>query len=356
MTDFINSSLIPERYRNPADAAMILDMSKKMRIPATTIATNLVEYGGRQGWKATFVIQTINASGLFKGLLKFKYVGDKDTESYGCYAYATEAATDEVISGDVVDMFMVKQNKWDQAEDSPWKKSSMHDLMLKYRAASFFSRVYCSQILQGLQSVEELRDVINPDSIPVKAESSSSNEVNLNESIKVLEKSDTKPVESKKVVPENSSGKSKKPNNTKSKTATQQKELNLFSFPQEENTTNKEDSIEKVDEVVVEPIGEVKSEVSSDIEIVYETVEDDSNDESKSKSKRMSKDLLEDLEKAAFCGFDISDPKINQKGEYWVKAEPVDETAEVEYLINELDFQFFSEKKIYARNVTQEME
>jgi hypothetical protein len=41
---------------------------------------------------------------------------------------------------------------------SKWK--TMPELMLKYRAAAFFGRLYCPEIMMGLYSADETIDIV----------------------------------------------------------------------------------------------------------------------------------------------------------------------------------------------------
>ena len=52
---------------------------------------------------------------------------------------------------------MVKGEGWLDKSGSKWK--TMPEQMFTYRAASFFARKYCPDVLMGLQTVEEVRDV-----------------------------------------------------------------------------------------------------------------------------------------------------------------------------------------------------
>jgi hypothetical protein len=55
-----------------------------------------------------------------------------------------------------VDMAMAKAEGWIDKTGSKWK--TMPQLMLRYRAATFFGRVYCPEILMGMHTEEEVED------------------------------------------------------------------------------------------------------------------------------------------------------------------------------------------------------
>ena len=54
---------------------------------------------------------------------------------------------------------MVKSEGWLTKTGSKWR--TMPELMFQYRAASFFGRLYAPDILNGMQSVEEVKDVVS---------------------------------------------------------------------------------------------------------------------------------------------------------------------------------------------------
>jgi hypothetical protein len=54
-------------------------------------------------------------------------------------------------------MAMAKAEGWLDKNGSKWK--TMPEQMLMYRAATFFCRVYCPEVLAGVQTVDEIIDV-----------------------------------------------------------------------------------------------------------------------------------------------------------------------------------------------------
>ena len=56
---------------------------------------------------------------------------------------------------------MAKLEGWSTKEGSKWK--TMPELMIRYRAAAFFGRQYCPDLLLGLMTTEEARDIVDVD-------------------------------------------------------------------------------------------------------------------------------------------------------------------------------------------------
>jgi hypothetical protein len=73
-----------------------------------------------------------------------------------CFAYAT-SKDGTLCKGPVVTMEMAKAEGWIDKNGSKWK--TMPEVMIRYRAASFFGKQYCPEILMGLQSTEEVIDI-----------------------------------------------------------------------------------------------------------------------------------------------------------------------------------------------------
>lgn len=53
---------------------------------------------------------------------------------------------------------MVKAEGWLDKSGSKWK--TMPDQMFQYRSASFFGRIYAPDVLNGMHSVEEIKDSV----------------------------------------------------------------------------------------------------------------------------------------------------------------------------------------------------
>jgi len=62
-----------------------------------------------------------------------------------------------VIKGPTVTLEMAQTEGWATKAGSKWK--TMPELMLRYRAAAFFGRLYAPEILMGMQTVEESADI-----------------------------------------------------------------------------------------------------------------------------------------------------------------------------------------------------
>ncbi len=153
-----SSQLIPKHFQGKvADCIIALEMARRINAAPMAVLQNIYIVHGKPSWSSTFIIAVINQSRRFKPL-KFKY-SEKDGDT-ACIAYTDYLESDETITGPKVSMSMAKAEGWYDKAGSKWK--TMPQLMLSYRAATFFGRLYCPDLLMGMHTVEEMNDVHQP--------------------------------------------------------------------------------------------------------------------------------------------------------------------------------------------------
>lgn len=151
----VKSTVIPKDYQNNISNVIIaIDMAKRMDMPPMMVMQNLVIIHGKPSWSSTFVIAAINASSRYKTPVQFKLEGSG--ENMSCIAYV-KTWDDEVLEGPMITMEMAKLEGWSTKAGSKWK--TMPEVMIRYRSASFFGRLYCSDILMGVYSEDETNDM-----------------------------------------------------------------------------------------------------------------------------------------------------------------------------------------------------
>lgn len=151
------SKIIPESFRNNvADCVIALEMANRMRVNPIAVMQNLYVVHGKPSWSAQFIVAAINQSGRFKTTIMYEVSGTGDDK--GCIAYAFDFEGNRVDSPKVT-IGMAKKEGWYTKNGSKWQ--TMEDLMLRYRAATFFGRLYTPDLLMGMQTKEELDDVID---------------------------------------------------------------------------------------------------------------------------------------------------------------------------------------------------
>lgn len=148
------SSLVPIEYRGKPENCMIaLEVAQRIGSSAFLVMQNSHVIHGKVSWASVFVIASINGCGRFSPL---RYAMSGKGETRECFAYAKDLSDGELLEGPPVSIVMAKAEKWYQKNGSKWP--TMPELMLRYRAATFFGRLYAPEILAGLHTAEETLD------------------------------------------------------------------------------------------------------------------------------------------------------------------------------------------------------
>ncbi|MEO3700478.1 hypothetical protein [Acinetobacter ursingii] len=199
-----SSTLVPEQYRqtikvkagkdnfgnmlyrdepNPnglANCVIALNMASRLNADPLMVMQNLYLIEGRPSWSSQFIMAAINSCGRFSALrFELEDLGEKEVEysetvwenrnkktvhkkitinNMSCVAFAVERETGERIESSKITMEMAVKEGWYQKNGSKWQ--TMPEQMLRYRAASFFGRVYAPELLMGLRSSEEEQERI----------------------------------------------------------------------------------------------------------------------------------------------------------------------------------------------------
>jgi hypothetical protein len=162
---FANSPLVPAHIsdggsqRGLANCYIALVLAKQMGENPLVVMQNIYIVHGRAGWAASYMIAKANASGVFKGVIRFKYSGEGKTRA--ATAYATIATTGETVE-QTVSLAMAEGEGW--TKNSKYK--TLPDLMLSYRAATLLVRLYCPHVMLGYQTHEEILDTTTPPERP----------------------------------------------------------------------------------------------------------------------------------------------------------------------------------------------
>lgn len=160
-------TMIPREYQgNPGNCYIASDMAIRTGFPPLMVMQQLAIVNGRPTWSGQACTALINQSRRYDKPLKICFI-DRDGNSmpryipnktYGAYAYATRDG--EEFFGSTVTWDLVRGEGWDKPKrDSPSKWATMPEQMFKYRAASFFAREHCPDILMGCQVEGEPEDI-----------------------------------------------------------------------------------------------------------------------------------------------------------------------------------------------------
>ncbi len=185
---YAESTIVPTSYRgNIGNCIIALDLAHRMNLPALAVMQNLYVVNGNPSWSSKFLVASINTCGRFTNLrykkrllgkagklpsnyqewneqerkktIVVKEFDGTNVDNWECIAYATEKATGEVLESDPVTIEMAIREGWYTKTGSKWVTMPM--LMLSYRAAAFWQRVYAPEMSMGFRTVEEEQDIVD---------------------------------------------------------------------------------------------------------------------------------------------------------------------------------------------------
>ena len=194
------STLVPKEYqRNVANVLIAYDMAVRLSANPLMVMQSLYIVHGKPSWSASFICGMINSCGKYDPI-RFAMSGEGANRS--CIAWTTEKGKDTKLEGPVVSMQMARDEGWLGRAGSKWK--TMPEVMLRYRAATFFGRLYAPELLLGMQTVEEVTDEAEPaaPTIPKGKIGAESIEIASEPSEPVEEKTDDKQTEDEPEAPE----------------------------------------------------------------------------------------------------------------------------------------------------------
>lgn len=149
------STLVPMQFqKNPANCLIALEQSNRLGISPMAVMQNLYIVQGRPSFSSSFIIALINSSKKYDMELQFDEE-EKDGKPYACTCW-TEL-NGRRVSGIKITMDMADKEGWLKKNGSKWQ--TIPQVMLRYRAASFFARMNCPELSIGLYSKEELDDM-----------------------------------------------------------------------------------------------------------------------------------------------------------------------------------------------------
>lgn len=151
-----SSDLVPSQYKgNVANALVALEVAQRVGASVLAVMQSMNIIQGRPSWSSQYIIAAVNSCGRFAPL-RFKITGEGDKME--CFAW-THDKSGEVLEGPPVSIAMAKAEGWYDRNGSKWKTNA--PLMIRYRAAAFFGRLYAPDILLGMRTDDEEREIID---------------------------------------------------------------------------------------------------------------------------------------------------------------------------------------------------
>lgn len=137
-----------------ANAVIIYELANRMQISPFEVAQSIFIIHGKPSFETKFLVARLNQSGKLKGRLR-TIINEAKTEAY---CEAIEAETGEILRGTTITLEIAKREGWLGKNGSKWQ--TMPELMLRYRAQSFFINEYFPEVKFGLKTTDEAEDII----------------------------------------------------------------------------------------------------------------------------------------------------------------------------------------------------
>lgn len=146
------STIVPKEFQGNANNALIaIELASRLQTSPLMVMQHLYIVYGRPAWSAQYVIAAINGSGKYDMELQFDEKTDAKGNPYSCVCWTEKNG--RKVTGPIITMDLAKAEGWVSKNGSKWV--SMPQIMLRYRAASFFGRMNCPDLMMGMYTKEE---------------------------------------------------------------------------------------------------------------------------------------------------------------------------------------------------------
>jgi len=149
------ANILPKDFSgNEANTLILIDLAMRLGISIMEISTCVTLVNGKPGWEAKYIIGKINTSPRYASKVEYEYSGNPEDDTYGCRAVCV-TSNGQTQKGPIVTIKMAKDEGWYEKTTKDGKPiktkwQTMPEMMLSYRAVSFFARLYCPELLLGL--------------------------------------------------------------------------------------------------------------------------------------------------------------------------------------------------------------
>lgn len=182
------SNFVPAAYKgNLGDCVIAVEIACRLNILPLTVMQNLCVVKGKPTWSAKFLIGCVNTCGRYS-TLDYRFTIDgkvgevsyktwvkregkntevlkpferPDLDNVVCVAYAIEKATGKELVSPPVSIRMAVGEGWYSKDGSKWP--TMPELMLRYRAASYWVSTFAPEMSMGFRTTEEAQDIVDVD-------------------------------------------------------------------------------------------------------------------------------------------------------------------------------------------------
>lgn len=156
---------LPDAFRGNAGAVLIaVELADRLGLPVMATIQNIYVVHGKPAFSGAFFISCINASGRYSPV---EYEERNESgKLVGCRVAVRRRSDGKEIFGPWVTLDMARAEGW--LKNNP-KWSTMPELMLRYRAAAFFARTNCPEVVLGFAVEGEAEDIANAEAAAAPA-------------------------------------------------------------------------------------------------------------------------------------------------------------------------------------------
>lgn len=176
-----STDFVPLAYKGkPGNCMIALELAQRTGSSVLAIMQSLVIVHGKISFESKYIAAAVNSCGRFAPLrYRIKDLGEKvvkgvkiNDKSYQAYTTDWDGNT---VEGPAVSIETAVLEGWYTRSGSKWP--TMPDLMGQYRAATFFGRIHAPDVILGMSSDDELRDV-TPNSAQASKRSALNDRIN----------------------------------------------------------------------------------------------------------------------------------------------------------------------------------
>jgi hypothetical protein len=154
------STIVPEAYQgNEANCMVALEYAHRLGASVLAVMQNLDIIHGRPSLRSTFLIGTVNATRRFTPL-RWRFQGTEGSDDWGCRCVATDRESGEECEGPLITIKLAKVEGWYDRKGTKWKTTP--ELMLMYRSAGWWTRLFAPELSLGLHTADEVEDYAMP--------------------------------------------------------------------------------------------------------------------------------------------------------------------------------------------------
>lgn len=142
------AGMLPGTYsQNFAACTIACDMAIRLNASPIFVMQNLYVVHGMPSWSGKSCKALIDNSGIYAGRSTYELAGQEGTDDRSCRLVAVDKLTGKRVVGTAVSIKMAKDSGWWDKNGSYWPKIT--EQMLRYRAAAYFARSECPEVLMG---------------------------------------------------------------------------------------------------------------------------------------------------------------------------------------------------------------